>query len=251
MAYLRFLLCAFLLGSVLWAQPNQPASKTQAEPPAQQKQAAQTPTQSKPPKQQQKQISEFEKLLQQELSGQSPTAKKEEDRPSWAWQVIKTALVLAVLLGIFWALWRLFIFKRSLPAMQSSVLRVLYQFPLMPGKFIQIVEVDSKLLFLGVSDAGVQLITEVTEKTQVDRIKLECDKDNEKGKPDFLGELSRAVRDKVQGWLNPQKSFSADQTQNTNPGWQNVRNESRARLENLRTNREFLKNNELFSDDGT
>lgn len=54
----------------------------------------------------------------------------------------------------------------------EEVAQVLLSLPLVQGKFLQIVDVAGQLLVLGVSEAGVQLLTSINDGISADRVRL-------------------------------------------------------------------------------
>ena len=55
---------------------------------------------------------------------------------------------------------------------QSDLVEVLVSVPLVQGKFIQIVDVAGQLMVVGVSEAGVQLLSQITDGLTADKIRL-------------------------------------------------------------------------------
>jgi len=139
-------------------------------------------------------LEDFEKQLQKELEGTPDRANNAAEQPSIVWQFIRTLLTLAVLLGIFYGIFRLYKFKRELPTQNFSAVNNLYEYPLGNNQRLQIIEIAGRLMILGVSENSVQLVSEVTDKYTIDRIKLDCAEDSREPRADFLTELSRAIK---------------------------------------------------------
>ncbi|RME89877.1 MAG: hypothetical protein D6767_07780 [Candidatus Hydrogenedentota bacterium] len=191
---------------------------------------------SKKPKQE---PSEFEKLLKKELGEETPEKIQEkQDRPSYTMQFLKTLFTLAILLLIFYGVYKVILFKRQLPVTKGEVFKLLYEYPLMPGKKLQIVEFSGSFLILAVSDAGVQLITEITEKHRIDNIRLDIEKESEKPPADFMLELTKTVKQKVDSWLHPEKKLS---TEITNGDLEAARGSALKSLERLKQNKDDLR----------
>jgi len=140
-------------------------------------------------------LQDFEKQLQKELDG-NPEKSAGANEPSVLWQFVRTLLTLAVLLGIFYGIFRLYKFRRAMPRQTFSAMQTVYEYPLSAGgaQRLQIIELAGRLMILGVSENSVQLISEITDKYAIDRIKLDCAADSEVTQPDFLTELSRAIK---------------------------------------------------------
>lgn len=211
--------------------------------------------------------SEFEILLDRELEGRD--APEPEPQPtSWGAQIVKTLVVLLVIILFFYSLWKFTDFRKRFPNASSEVVRTLHSYPLTPDKSIQIVELGNKLLVLGVSDAGIQLVTEFTEKAAIDRIKLDCDKDNDNEKPDFWVELSKTIsksvkdavsggggkgegftdflqgqrQGKSQGKRKGQKRGQSDVQNGALPNWDKLRRGAKENLDKIKSGKDIFKN---------
>ena len=182
----------------------------------------------------------FEALMKKELEGVEEGEIKTE-RPSWAAQLLKTTIVLIILLGIFYTGYRIYLFKRNLPRSQATAVKVLYEYTLMPGRYLQIVEMGTQLLVLGISESGVHLVTEISDKNQIDNIKIACDRDKFQTPPDFLGELTKRTKEKFNNWRTGDSAI-ADEPAPTYNTWENWRQNSREKLRRMKEQREFLRN---------
>ena len=149
-------------------------------------------------------------LLQKELE-ETTTRKPQTDetRPSWGWQFLKTFFTLAILLFVFWAMWKIYFFKKNLPARTSQVLKILYEHDISSNKKLQIIEIGNRLMVLGISDSSIQLITEISDKDSVAEIKLNCEKENQTEKVDFFLVLTNTIKDKISGWITPSKKHGS------------------------------------------
>ena len=185
-------------------------------------------------------LDDMNKQLKKELSDNNTdnTDKPERKKPSWLWQITKTTLALAFMLGIFFAGYKLFLFKRALPAQTSSVIKSWYDYPLQPGKNLRIVEMNNRLMLLALSEAGIQLLTEITDKDQVERIKLDCEKDNSVGRPDFLSELTNSIKDRFNTKKQTGQNFS---NVDENPELSQLREATRQRLKGLKQDKDQLR----------
>lgn len=142
-------------------------------------------------------LDDFEKQLQKELEGSPDRAATNAEQPSVFWQFVRTLITLAFLLGLFYGIFRLYKFRRELPQQNFSAISSIYEYPLGTNQRLQILEIAGKLMILGVSDNSVQLISEVTDKYTIDRIKLDCAEDAKQTRTDFLSELSRAIKTNI------------------------------------------------------
>ena len=104
-----------------------------------------------------------------------------ENRLSYPVLVLRTLAVLAVIIiGIF-LLFRVLVRKRNRLVTDTEIIKVHATFPLAANKLIQVVEIAEKMLVLGVSDANINLITEVQDKETIDRIKVMSSKESQGG----------------------------------------------------------------------
>ena len=104
----------------------------------------------------------------------APGVFAEEESPSFFGVVLRFLGLMALMLGGFYFVMR-YMKRRSgmgFAANGSEVVQVLLSVPLVQGKFLQVVDVAGKLLVLGVSDSGVQMLTTVEDGTTADRLRL-------------------------------------------------------------------------------
>jgi flagellar protein FliO/FliZ len=110
--------------------------------------------------------------------GVPTTDYKEEDfkpqveEESAVWMFIKMLLVLGIFAGGFYYFYRFVTKKAGVNIFGSDAVRVLSVVPLGQNKFLQVVDLAGKVLVVGVSDSSISLITEITEKDQIDRIRI-------------------------------------------------------------------------------
>ena len=109
-------------------------------------------------------------------SGDSPTASRmfaQDEGPSFFSLFIRFVLFMGLMAGGFYGLVR-FMKKKSgiVSSGSGGPLRVVASISLMPGKYMQVVDMAGQLMVLGVSDHGVRLIQTVEDATVADRIRL-------------------------------------------------------------------------------
>lgn len=177
-------------------------------------------------------LDDFEKQLQKELEGAPDRPANGTEQPSVFWQFVRTLITLAFLLGIFYAIFRLYKFKRELPAQNFSAVTSIYEYPLGTNQRLQILELAGRLMILGVSENSIQLIAEITDKYTIDRIKLDCAEDNRQPRADFLTELSRAIKTNLKERFGKKSGvqFSASAM----PGPEDLESQRQSSLERLR-----------------
>jgi len=98
--------------------------------------------------------------------------KPKEEESSYGWLIFKTIIVL-ILFGVaFYFFFKFISQKAGLPNVGRGVVQVLAVSPVGQGKFLQIVDIAGRVMILGVTDASVTLISEVTDRDEIDRIRL-------------------------------------------------------------------------------
>ena len=182
------------------------------------------------------QLEDFEKQLQKELETTPDRSAVPAEQPSVLWQFVRTLLTLAVLLGIFYGIFRLYRFKRELPAQNFSAVSSIYEYPLGQNQRLQIIELAGKLMVLGVSENSIQLISEISDKYTVDRIKLDCAEDRKQPRADFLTELSRAIKTNIAERLGKKTGSNfASSVENAADSLEAQRENSMQRLRRLKS----------------
>ena len=103
---------------------------------------------------------------------------------------------LALMLGAFYLIVRYIKSKTGALSGDNDLIQIIASMPLVQGKFIQVVDLAGKLLILGVSDAGVRLITQVDDARTADRIRLwQSRRTGESGVPEhWTTRLTRVFR---------------------------------------------------------
>lgn len=88
--------------------------------------------------------------------------------------LLLSSLLVVAFLGLGFYLFFRFVTKQSIvPLGGQGVLKNLAVMPMGQNRALQVVELGSKLLVLGVGDNGITLIKEITEKDEIERIKLQ------------------------------------------------------------------------------
>jgi flagellar biogenesis protein FliO len=102
--------------------------------------------------------------------------KPSVEEESYAWLIIKTIIVLGALIGGFYYFFRFVTRKAGIQVLGRDVVQVLSIVPLGQNKFLQVVELAGRVLVLGVSENSITLITEVKDRDEIDRIRLQSSK---------------------------------------------------------------------------
>lgn len=98
--------------------------------------------------------------------------KPSVEEESYAWLIIKTIIVLGALVGGFYYFFRFVTRKAGIQVLGRDVVQVLSIVPLGQNKFLQVVELAGRVLVLGVSENNINLIAEVKDRDEIDRIRL-------------------------------------------------------------------------------
>lgn len=183
-------------------------------------------------------LEDFEKQLQKELDTTPDRSAAATEQPSVLWQFVRTLLTLSILLGVFYGIFRIYKFKRELPAQNFSAVNSIYEYPLGTNQRLQILEIAGKLMVLGVSENSIQLISEISDKYTVDRIKLDCAEDSKQPRADFLSELSRAIKTNISARISkkPPVNF-ASSLSNSAENLEAQRESSMQRLRKLKSDK--------------
>lgn len=97
-----------------------------------------------------------------------PKAKEE----STAWMIFKAILILGTLVGSFYFFFRYVTKKTGIHVLGEDVIKVLAVSPVGQNKYIQVIDLAGKILVVGITDGAINLITEVNDKEEIDRIRL-------------------------------------------------------------------------------
>lgn len=96
--------------------------------------------------------------------------KVEEE--SYGWLMLKTLLVLGLLATGFYMFFRFIQQKSGIQLSGQNVVQVLSVVPLGPGKTLHVVDMAGKVFLLGASENNINLLTEIKDKDEIDRIRL-------------------------------------------------------------------------------
>lgn len=92
--------------------------------------------------------------------------------PSFTGLLFRFVLIAGLMSGGLYLSVRFLKKKAGILHPQEGPVEVLASVPLMPGKFLQIVDLAGQLLVLGVSEQGVRLVYEIDSATTAERIRL-------------------------------------------------------------------------------
>jgi flagellar protein FliO/FliZ len=94
------------------------------------------------------------------------------EEESSVWMFIKMILILGIFAGGFYYFYRFVTKKTGVSIFGGEAIKVLSVVPLGQNKFLQLIDVAGKVMVIGVSDNNINMITEITEKDQIDRIRI-------------------------------------------------------------------------------
>ncbi len=96
--------------------------------------------------------------------------KVEEDSPGWL--MFKALAVIALIGAGFYMFFKYVTQKTGISNLGGAVITQLATVPIAQNKFIQVIDIAGKVLVVGVADSGINLLTEITDKNEIDRIRL-------------------------------------------------------------------------------
>ncbi|MDZ4727393.1 MAG: flagellar biosynthetic protein FliO [Leptospira sp.] len=180
---------------------------------------------------------EDKKEVKEENPIQERYAENAEDSPSATWILLKILFVLVILVGAGYFLVQKMQLSKAARYPVKGFMKVLSTLSLTPTQSVQIVEVGSRLLVLGVADGSVSLISEITsldEKTQISKMKEEADPYT----PNFLETLLESLQSKAnQKKIRINKNLLESNELSSDL---DVQKKTREGLERLRKHRELL-----------
>lgn len=95
----------------------------------------------------------------------------DEERPSFLGTLVRFLLMFGLMIGMFYGVTR-YLKSKAIVGGSGDLAKTLGTVPLAPGKHLQIVDLAGKILVLGVSNAGVQLVSEINDARTADRIRV-------------------------------------------------------------------------------
>ncbi|HMB01947.1 MAG TPA: flagellar biosynthetic protein FliO [Spirochaetota bacterium] len=101
--------------------------------------------------------------------------------PGYFWLFVKTILVLALFMAVFYFLYR-YSKKRTAPGRdKDSLIQSLYDYPLGVNKKISVMKVAEAYYLLGITQENISVLAEIKDKATIDLFKLEKGKAEQKG----------------------------------------------------------------------
>ncbi|MCX7678571.1 MAG: flagellar biosynthetic protein FliO [Spirochaetes bacterium] len=118
---------------------------------------------------------------------------EETETQSYGWLIFKTLMIIALLVGGFYYFFRFVTKKTGIQILGKDMVHVLSIVPLGQNKYLEVVDLAGKVLVLGVTDSNISFITEITEKEQIDRIRVMSAKTAEREVPRFREFISQQI----------------------------------------------------------
>lgn len=160
-------------------------------------------------------------------TGRAFFAPEREEGPSFVSVVFRFILFMGLLVGGLYAFLLYVRRKQGVVTGGGGPVEVLVSTPLMPGRYLQIVDVAGKLLVLGVSDQGVRLIQSLDDGPSADKIRLwQSTRPRGTGEQGLLDRLTEVLRGvELRFWATERRrdphgtTFRAELRQAVSPGY--------------------------------
>jgi len=137
------------------------------------------------------------------------------EEESYVWLIFKTIFVMGVLIAGFYYFFKFITQKVAITAIGQEVITILSVVPLGQNKFLQVVDIAGRVYVLGVSDNNINLITEIKDKDDIDRIRLLSSKSTppkQGGFQEYLSTQLGKVLDKMKNPGKPSRFASEEKT---------------------------------------
>ncbi len=136
------------------------------------------------------------------------------EEESYVWLIFKTIFVMGVLIAGFYYFFKFITQKVGITAIGQEVITILSVVPLGQNKFLQVVDIAGRVYVLGVSDNNINLITEIKDKDDIDRIRLLSSKSTplkQGGFQEYLSTQLGKVLDKMKNPGRPSQRFASEE----------------------------------------
>jgi flagellar protein FliO/FliZ len=97
---------------------------------------------------------------------------EEAEPESYAWLIFKTVFVIGLLVGGFYYFFKFVTRKVGIQMLGRDAVKILSVVPVGQNKYLQVIDLAGRVLVLGVTDSNINLITEIIEKDEIDRIRV-------------------------------------------------------------------------------
>lgn len=94
------------------------------------------------------------------------------EEESVIWMIFKTLLVLGLFVGGFYMFYKFVTQKAGLQVSGHEAIKILSMIPVGPNRTLQLIDVAGKVYLLGISESGINMLTEIKDREEIDRIRL-------------------------------------------------------------------------------
>lgn len=108
--------------------------------------------------------------------------------------IVKTIFTLIIIGLLIIGLLKFFFKDKASLFSGVKCINTLATHPLSPNKYIQIVEINNRIIILGITDSNINLLTEITDKDDIDLIKLQCSSEPQSISLSFIEHLTGSVK---------------------------------------------------------
>ncbi|MBP7902549.1 MAG: flagellar biosynthetic protein FliO [Spirochaetes bacterium] len=154
-------------------------------------------------------------------------APKESDT-SYGWLMFKALFVVALMGGGFYLFFKFVMKKAGVPVVGQGAVKILSVTPIGQNRSLHIIDVAGRIMLLGVTDSNVSLLSEITSKDEIDRIRLTSGKDpvfKETSFQDFLFKqihnITDAVKNRKSGTSSKNEASFNDEMKNYKSEYKN------------------------------
>jgi flagellar protein FliO/FliZ len=154
-------------------------------------------------------------------------APKEPDS-SYGWLMLKGLFVVGLMGGGFYLFFKFVMKKAGVPVIGQGAVKILSVTPIGQNRSLHIIDVAGRIMLLGVTDSNVSLLSEITSKDEIDRIRLASGKDpvfKETSFQDFLFKqihnITDAVKNRKAGTSSKHDSSFNDEMKNYKSDYKN------------------------------
>ncbi len=98
--------------------------------------------------------------------------KPQVEEESTVWMIFKTLFVLGLMVAGFYYFFRFVTKKAGIQFMGQEVVQVLSIVPVGQNRYLQVVDLAGRILVLGIAENNINLLLEITDRDEKDRIRL-------------------------------------------------------------------------------
>lgn len=121
--------------------------------------------------------SESDFVISDDVSSSVATQSAETSNPSGIGVFIRMIVVLIIVVALIYAIFWFIKRKTSVEKSDDKFLRKVSRIDISPGKSVVVVTLIDKAYLLGVSDSGINLISEIDDKELIQAMNLQADKE--------------------------------------------------------------------------